>query len=381
MVKPRKPADGADPRSWLRGAPPPRWVRVLPVLLLVGVGAASLSESVPLDIGFLLGAVPPLAVLAYGPLATALLGASTIVLLTVPFFHLNRPGNTDLFTLGFVATLSIFVSFVRGRRDQQLDLERTVAETAQRAIVPDVQRTVGPVRCASLYRAAERGTLVGGDFFDVRAGPHGVRAVLGDVQGHGLSAVATVASVMGAFREAVLDDVDAESIAARLDRRLVVDSAATEHAELFATAVLLDFVPHGREVRVLACGHPPPVLVRGDAVRTLELDPGPPLGLGLADVLPGTAATVSLKPGDRLLLASDGVLEARDASGAFYPFAERLARMTDVDPDRLPDEIWADLSGFAPKIQDDVTLLVLTLDALRPDRADLLDAPDRADTG
>ncbi|MEV8585911.1 PP2C family protein-serine/threonine phosphatase [Streptomyces sp. NPDC051180] len=360
MVKPRKAANGANRRSWLRGAPPPRWVRVLPVLLLVGVGVASLTDSVPLDIGFLLGAVPPLAVLAYGPLATALLGASTIVLLTVPFFHLNRPGNTDLFTLGFVATLSVFVSFVRGRRDEQLDLERTVAETAQRAIVPDVQRTVGPVRCASLYRAAERGTLVGGDFFDVRAGPYGVRAVLGDVQGHGLSAVATVASVLGAFREAVLDDADAEAIAARLDRRLVTDSSQTEHAELFATAVLLDFARHGPQVRVLACGHPAPVLLRGGTVSTLELDPGPPLGLGLADVMPGTAATVSLRPGDRLLLASDGVLEARDTSGAFYPFADRLAGMTDVGLDRLPDEIWADLSRFAPKIQDDVTLLILT---------------------
>ncbi|MGW2017062.1 PP2C family protein-serine/threonine phosphatase [Streptomyces sp. NPDC001927] len=366
MVKPRRVATGAYRRSWLRGAPPPRWVRVLPVVLLVGVGAASLTESVPLDIGFLLGAVPPLAVLAYGPLATAFLGAATIALLTIPLFHLDQPGNTDLFTLGFVAILSIFVSFVRGRRDEQLDLERTVAETVQRAIVPDVRPRVGPVRCASLYRAAERGTLVGGDFFDVRPGPHGVRAVLGDVQGHGLSAVATVASVLGAFREAVLDDVDAESIAARLDRRLVVDSARTEHAELFATAVLLDFAPYGREVRVLACGHPPPVLLRGGAVSTLELDPGPPLGLGLADVMPGTAGTVSLQPGDRLLLASDGVLEARDASGAFYPFVERLARMTGVGMDELPDEIWADLSRFAPKIQDDVSLLILTWDTSGP---------------
>ncbi|MFJ5136120.1 PP2C family protein-serine/threonine phosphatase [Streptomyces sp. NPDC088707] len=367
MVKPRKTATGAHRQSWLRGAPPPRWVRVLPVLLLVGVGVASLTDSAPLDIGFLLGAVPPLAVLAYGPLATAFLGAATIGLLTLPVFHLNRPGNTDLVTLGCVAALSVFVSFVRGRRDEQLDLERTVAETAQRAIVPNVRGQVGPVRCASLYRAAERGTLVGGDFFDVRPGPHGVRAVLGDVQGHGLSAVATVASVLGAFREAVLDDVDAESIAARLDRRLVVDSARTEHAELFATAVLLDFAPRGREVRVLACGHPPPVLLRGGAVTTLELDAGPPLGLGLAGVMPGTAATVSLLPGDRLLLASDGVLETRDASGAFYPFAGRLAHMTGVGLDELPDEIWADLSRFAPKIQDDVTLLILTLESSGPD--------------
>ncbi|WP_158715636.1 SpoIIE family protein phosphatase, partial [Streptomyces sp. NRRL S-481] len=57
-------------------------------------------------------------------------------------------------------------------------------------------------------------------FFDVRAGPHGVRAVMGDVQGHGLSAVATVASLLGAFREAVLDQPDPRAVATRLDRRL-----------------------------------------------------------------------------------------------------------------------------------------------------------------
>lgn len=101
-------------------------------------------------------------------------------------------------------------------------------------------------------------------------------------------------------------------------------------------------------------------------MSTVELDPGPPLGLGLADVMPGTSTTVSLLPGDRLILASDGVLESRDASGAFYPFVERLAGMTGVGMDELPGEIWSDLCRFAPKIQDDVTLLILALDASGP---------------
>ncbi|WP_030748480.1 PP2C family protein-serine/threonine phosphatase [Streptomyces griseus] len=359
---------GTDRRGWLRGAPPPRWIRMLPVLLLVGVGTATLASPEPLDIGFLLGAVPPLAVLAYGPWATAVLGGVTIALLTVSAFRLDRPGDADLYTLGFVAVLSVFVSFVRRRRDAQLDLERTIAETAQRALVPDVLPRVGAVRCASLYRAAERGTLVGGDFFDVRPGPHGVRAVLGDVQGHGLAAVATVASLMGAFREAVLDDPDLEAIAARLDRRLVVDSAGVEHAELFATAVLLDFAPAEGTVRVLARGHPPPLLLRGSGgpPRTLEPVPGPPLGLGLAGVVPASALTVTLRPGDRLVLASDGVLEARDANGSFYPFARRLARLADAGTESLPEAIWADLARFAPEVRDDVTLLVLTLEPRDP---------------
>ncbi|WP_432041201.1 PP2C family protein-serine/threonine phosphatase [Streptomyces cadmiisoli] len=353
------PVGHRERRSWLRGAPPPRWVRVLPVLLIVGVAVAtSISES-PLDIGFLLGAIPPLAVLSYGPLATALLGGVAIVLLNLPHLQLNRPGNTDLLTITFVAVLSVFVSFVRSHRDAQLDIERTTAEAAQRALLPPMPEAVGPVRCWGLYRAAERGTLVGGDFYDVREGPYGVRAVLGDVQGHGLAAVATVASLLGAFREAVLDQPDLESVAGRLDRRLSVDSANAEYAELFATAVLLEFSRDARSVRIITCGHPPPVLLRAGTAADIGIEPRSPLGLGVAVGTPPNACPVSLEPGDTLVLTSDGVLEARDRGGDFYPLTERLTALDVTDPATLPDRVWTDLARNGWTIRDDVTMLVL----------------------
>jgi hypothetical protein len=349
-------------RGWLRGAPAPRWVRVLPGVLVVGVGVATLVSPHPLDIGFVLGAIPPLAGLSYGPVATVLFGGLGVALLTVPAFHLNDPGSTDLLTVCFVALLSVFVSFVRSRRDAQLDLERTVAEAAQRAVVPPLPERVGRVRCAGLYRAARRGTLVGGDFFDVRDGPFGVRAVMGDVQGHGLSAVATVASLLGAFREAVLDRPELESVAARLDRRLVVDSVRSPHAELFATAVLLEFSADARAVRIVACGQPAPVLLREGRVCEIGIVPWTPLGLGLSDSGPLGAVTVPLLPGDRLFLVSDGVWEARDGDGVFYPFTARLAALADGDPAGLAERVWADVLRYSREIRDDVTMLVLTAD-------------------
>ncbi|MEV7074016.1 PP2C family protein-serine/threonine phosphatase [Streptomyces sp. NPDC093990] len=352
-----------DRRSWLRGAPPPGWVRVLPAALLAGVCVATLASPGPLDIGFLLGAIPPLAVLSYGPLATAVLGGLVLVVLNVPVFRLNDPGSTDLLTVGFVAALSVIVSFVRSRRDAQLVTERAVAEAAQRAVVPPLPERVAGVRCAGLYRAAQRGTLVGGDFFDVREGACGVRAVMGDVQGHGLSAVATVASLLGAFREAVLDRPDPESVAARLDRRLAVDSAAVRHSELFATAVVLEF--GAGAVRIVACGQPGPVLLRDGRAVELDAPVGTPLGLGLADASPPRGITVPLRPGDRLFLASDGVWEARNAAGDFYPLLDRIAGFPGDLPD-LVERVWADLVRFAPALQDDVTMLVLAPAAPEP---------------
>ncbi|MET9765503.1 PP2C family protein-serine/threonine phosphatase [Streptomyces sp. NPDC006372] len=348
-----------DRRGWLRGAPPPVWARVLPTAMLAGVCAAELISPDPLDIGFLLGAIPPLAVLAHGPVATAVLGALSVVVLTVPLFSLNDPGSTDVLTVCFVALLSVLLSFVRSTRDAQLVTERAVAEVAQRAVVPPLPDRVGPVRCAGLYRAAQSGTLVGGDFFDVRAGPYGVRAVMGDVQGHGLSAVATVASLLGAFREAVLDEPDPEAVAARLDRRLVVDSAGEPHAELFATAVLMDFSADAGVVRIVACGQSGPLLLRDGQVVELDVEPGTPLGLGLAEVTPPRVVSVRLRAGDRLFLASDGVTEARDAEGAFYPLMERLPGLADGDPGALAGRVWSDLLRHCPDVRDDVTMLVL----------------------
>jgi serine phosphatase RsbU (regulator of sigma subunit) len=330
----------------------------MPAALLAAVCAATLASPDPLDIGFVLGAIPPLAVLSYGPAATAVLGGLVLVVLNVPAFRLNDPGSTDVLTVGFVAALSVVVSFVRSRRDAQLMTERAVAEAAQRAVVPPLPERAGDVRCAGLYRAAQRGTLVGGDFFDVREGPCGVRVVMGDVQGHGLSAVATVASLLGAFREAVLDRPDPESVAARLDRRLVVDSAAVRHSELFATAVVMEFGVGTGTVRIVACGQPGPVLLRDGHAVELDVPVGTPLGLGLSDVAPPTGITVPLRPGDRLFLASDGVWEARNSAGAFYPLLDRITAFTGDLPD-LVERVWTDLVRYAPALQDDVTMLVL----------------------
>ncbi|UUU42324.1 PP2C family protein-serine/threonine phosphatase [Streptomyces sp. NBC_00162] len=355
---------GREEPGRLHGEPPPRWARIAPAAALVGLVLAQLLTPGDVELGFFLAGLPPVAAFAYGPGGTAIFAAIVLVLLGAPSLGIGHARGTDLATVAVIGLLSVVIAWVRRRRDAQLVSVRTVAEAAQLAVLPPLAERVGPVRCSGLYRAAQRGTLVGGDLYDVRAGPYGVRALVGDVQGHGLAAVGTVAALLGAFREAVLDDAELAAVAARLNRRLASDAAAAPdgHPELFATALLLEFPPGLDLVRIVSCGHPPALRLRGPAVDEVAVDPGPPLGLGLAGPAPPTVAELTVRAGDRFLLHTDGVTEARDAAGHFYPLAARLPVVT-RDPEGLVRAVWRDLAAFTDGgPRDDVALLLLTLD-------------------
>ncbi|QHA07646.1 SpoIIE family protein phosphatase [Streptomyces broussonetiae] len=76
---------------------------------------------------------------------------------------------------------------------------------------------------------------------------------------------------------------------------------------------------------MLNCGHPPPLLIRGDQVTVLNSRrPSLPLGLCALCTRNDRSDPFTLEPGDMLLLYTDGVIEARSPTGAFYPLAERL---------------------------------------------------------
>ncbi|MFE9257132.1 PP2C family protein-serine/threonine phosphatase [Streptomyces sp. NPDC006879] len=379
-MRPRKERD--EP-GWMRGAPPPRWARIAPPAAVVVLSLAQALTPSYVELGFFLAAIPPVAAFSYGAAGTALLALLVLVLL-LPAIGVGNAQGTDLFTVATVGLLSVVIAWVRRRRDAQLVSVRTIAEAAQMAVLAPLPDRVGPVRCSGLYRAAQRGTLVGGDLYDVKAGPYGVRALVADVQGHGLAAVGTVAALLGAFREGVLDDAGLGALATRLDRRLIEDSEGVEHPELFATAVLLEFPPGAGVVRIASCGHPPALLLREATAVEVGVDPAPPLGLGMVSLKPPPVIEVPLRAGDRILAYTDGVTESRDAAGVFYPLLERLpllatsaagrprsARLAGAQGDGLAPgglalALWHDLDHFSDGPKDDVALLVLSPDPVAP---------------
>ncbi|MFI8192597.1 SpoIIE family protein phosphatase [Streptomyces sp. NPDC085946] len=99
----------------------------------------------------------------------------------------------------------------------------------------------------------------------------------------------------------------------------MVDRADRPRGELVATAVLPAFGADARTVRIVACGQPGLLLLLllrdGRAVEP-DVEPGTPLGPGLAGAVPPASCAVPPRPGDRLILAPGGVTEARGTDGA-----------------------------------------------------------------
>jgi serine phosphatase RsbU (regulator of sigma subunit) len=121
-------------------------------------------------------------------------------------------------------------------------------------------------------------------------------------------------------------------------------------------------------VRLILCGHPPPLLLRPGAATPLTVpQPAPPLGLGALAEDSYIPRTFDYAPGDLLLLHTDGVTEARDARGAFYPLAQRAAAWADCAPADLIRNIEADLRVHAPgPPADDMAMIALQRDPIDP---------------
>ncbi|MFI7143238.1 PP2C family protein-serine/threonine phosphatase [Streptomyces massasporeus] len=245
---------------------------------------------------------------------------------------------------------------LRQEREVELDHVRSIAETAQRALLRPVPRTTEGVRMAVCYMSAVAEARIGGDLYEVVTSPHGVRVIVGDVQGKGLEAVETAAVVLGTFREACLNEVDLAAVGSRLER--AVERQLDD--EKFVTAVLAEVADE--EVTFLNYGHPAPLLIRGDGTLTW---PEPdsyalPLGLGAHNASPPKPYRAGFLSGDDLLLYTDGLTEARDAEGRFYPLAERAHLLKGRDPEAALRALRQDLlQHISGPLQDDTALLML----------------------
>jgi hypothetical protein len=236
-------------------------------------------------------------------------------------------------------------SVEQNQRKNVLEQEFLSAQEIQQILIPDVLPAIAGYTLTSAYLPAQE---VGGDFFQIIPLPgqsgddKGAVIVLGDVSGKGLKAAMTVSLLVGAIRSTVETTQDPAEILAALNRRLYGRMQSG-----FATCLALRLDASGGGTFANA-GHLPPFLNGSE----LELAPALPLGL-IPDAEYETSA-LHLDADDRLILYTDGVLEARNAAGELFGFA----RIAEISGD-TSEQIAKTAQQFGQ--DDDITVLTLTL--------------------
>ena len=327
-------------------------------LLLIGVVSADLVTGADTIFISLLVTAPLLAAAFTRPAVTALVGlaASALAVALLPTSPLEST-NALIRVAAIVAgsTLAVFVAARREQREQALGEMTVVADVAQNAVLWPVPPRVGDLTLAARYVSASVAARIGGDLYEVVDTEHGTRLLVGDVRGKGLDAVRLASAVLGCFREVAHTRDDLAGVHEALEATV----QRIAGPEDFVTAALVEVTPTG--TRILSCGHPAPLLVV-DGVASLVPVEDFTLPLGLSPVAV-KANEFSFPPGARLLLHTDGLLEARNDRGEFFPALEQVDVLCDGDLDQCLDRLLERLTAHSGgHIGDDVALLLVERD-------------------
>jgi serine phosphatase RsbU (regulator of sigma subunit) len=265
--------------------------------------------------------------------------------INAPLFTLN--GNsfnvqsiTGILLLVAVVNAVLRASIETIRRRTTLEQEFKSARELQASLIPATLPPLPGFALTSAYRPAFE---VGGDFFQIiPLGGDSTLVILGDVSGKGLKAALTVSLIVGAARMLAESTSNPAEILAGLNRSL--------HGHLqggFATCIVLRVQRDG-SCAASSAGHPAPFL--NDREASIQ----GALPLGLFPVVTYEQTLFSLDTGDRLALYTDGLLEARRASGELYSF-DRLKALFATRP--TAEEATQAAVAFGQ--DDDITVLIL----------------------
>ncbi|WP_330289302.1 PP2C family protein-serine/threonine phosphatase [Streptomyces sp. NBC_00576] len=362
---------------------------VPPLVLLIGIAVLDWNTTGEFRIISWIVLVPGIAAAlcrVAGTVAFAVLSLATYVFVDGAWPHQYQTGLPDFILVALGGVLAVLACVVRLRGERRMLHMRDVAETTRRTVLRPLPPGWGGLDHAAVYLAADAFARVGGDFYDVQPGPHGTRVLIGDVQGKGLDAVEAAAALLGTFREAGYHEPALATVAERLEVRMLRHvryraAMGRDDGDRFATAVLIGFPENrgeaaaGLAVEVVNFGHEPSLIVSPDGVRSLP--PGDGLPLGLSELArgeggPASVVRVPLADGETLLLVTDGVTEARDADGTFFPLRERVADAVADDPRTAdPQRLVAfvrdgTLRHCGGRLADDTTVFAVRRGTSRP---------------
>jgi hypothetical protein len=213
----------------------------------------------------------------------------------------------------FATAIAAVVGTLRARQAERFAELSRLASVAQAAVLSPLGPQIGSLAVAGRYISASAAADIGGDLYEALDTSYGVRMIIGDVRGKGLEAVRLASIVLGSYRHVAYERADLRTIISDLDRAV----ARSVGDEDFVTVAVAE--ERGGTLTIVNCGHPAPLLLRRGEVIPLEPPTSaPPLGF-----MPTVRPRVDrLEPGDRILLYTDGLAEAR-RDGDFFPIGER----------------------------------------------------------
>jgi serine phosphatase RsbU (regulator of sigma subunit) len=218
-------------------------------------------------------------------------------------------------------------SLLRDRLKYDLEL----AAKIQKSFLPREVISVEGLELFAEYRAAY---TIGGDFYDVFwVGDQQLAFFIGDISGKGVAAALLMARISSELRSLALAHVEPVAVLNAMNETIL----ASGQPELFFTAIYLTFDVKTGEVRLANAGHPYPYWCRAGAPFE-AVTGGASSAIGILDDPGFTETSLHLAHGDSLVLYTDGVIEAANATGALYG-QERLEACLAANPSTRPNEI------------------------------------------
>jgi len=244
-------------------------------------------------------------------------------------------------------------------RERERELQ--IARTIQLGLLPERTPEIPGVTLAGICVPARE---VGGDYYDFLApGPDSLDLVIADVSGHNVGAAFIMTETRTALRSRFRQPATVAEIVGELNAFLFED---LDRAELFLTMTYLRYEAASRKLTFANAGHPPPIL-RRSATGVCERLDAEGLILGVRNSVTFEQEETGLKPGDLLLLFTDGITEAEDRDGV--QFGDRrlctlLAKLHGLPAQRIIEKILERVRLYtgSGNFNDDVSLVIMKVE-------------------
>jgi FixJ family two-component response regulator len=270
----------------------------------------------------------------------------------------GKKSGLDADELVFLSEVKDQVSAALGliySRQQQRDIEE--ARTIQQRLLPETIPRVGGCLIAAAWQPAR---AVSGDYFDVvKLTESRVALVIADVSGKGLPAAMLMSNAQAALRALASERITPSEMCEQINRVLCENIAENKFITFFYAVADLET----RRLVYTNAGHNYPALARSDGSRLRLVEGGPPLGVFSDSIY--EQGEVALASGDRLVLFTDGVVEATNPDDEEFGeerLIDLLAGNRSLDAERLKEKILKALFEFGGRsLHDDATLIVMSV--------------------